>query len=374
MFNLPTGDKKTILPKIFSAIPTPFIVCLLFLSGVSPASASYTDESFLFRMFFSLDRQNNSASGLGRQASLAFIGGASINPAARGWDVSAKDVASITYIDANSQSDARIIATPLSININKPSFGSFFCAYAHTETQDESGKDNLDQSLDSDEFWLSYSRRTSDKTSFGVQIKYTDADIKNEFFNMEWGGLPGRIKTSLKSYDLNLGVLTQLNNTWYAGFSGTYSLGTTKNKLINVNDLYNPISNSIIPSGMTLSSVNDDYNFTALRVGVGYKPQDKLGLYADFHQLFINSDQGGSAETQRTELGVEYQGEILRYRAGLSLDSDSEISKSIGLGCKFNSSDYPIIIDMGYQWNTAPEIRSEFGRFDILSITASMAF
>lgn len=348
--------------------------CLLILLAAIPASASYTDEPYLIRLLFTLDRQNNSASGLGRQASLAFTNGASTNPAARGWNNPPEYISSVNYIDAHSKSGARIIALPLSITINKPTIGSFFGAYAHTETLNESGNLGLDQSMESDEFWLSYSRHLSNNTSLGMQIKYTDAEINHEFINDYWGGQTGRTQTSLHGYDFSFGLLTRFNSSWYAAFSGNYGTGSTKNKLKNVNALFDPINNRIIPPGMTLLSFNDDFDQSALRAGLGFKPNEHFGLYADFHQIYINSDEVGSTDTRRVELGFEYQIEKFKYRGGLSADTNSQISRSIGFSYNFNTDVSPVIMDIGYQWNTSPEVRPEFGRFDILSASVTMSF
>lgn len=341
-----------------------------------PASAELSEEPYLFRFALALDRQSNSASTLGRQASIAYPEGGSINPAANSWTKLPTNfkVVTGTYVDAHAASGARFTALPITFTFHDAERGAFSAAYAHTETPDESGHDGLRQSLTSDEYWLGYSNKTSADTSMGIQVKFTDAGVKNEFFSPSLGGAGARQNTDLKSYDLSLGVLSRLTNAWWAGAVGALSLGKANNVFENIGALLLPSAAPpffvVIPPGTILGVGDDVVRTLSVRGGLGYAPNEHLGVYGDFHFVHIESNNAGVADEGRVAVGAEFRERLLRLRGGVSVDSDRQIDFSIGLGYRLSHS---VSWDIGYQNNAAPEVRAEFGHIRLISTSLSLA-
>lgn len=344
-----------------------YIPCLL--TGVClPASAGILDEPYLFRFALAMDRQSNSAATLGRQASIAYPDASSMNPGAGDWIQYDKQTthASINYVEAKSASGARIQAAPVTARLSDPDRGSMSVAFAYTSSPSETGWNNLNQGVSSKELFLGYSKRCSQKTSLGGQLRLVDAHIKNEFLSTELGGQPARLTTDLMSYDFSLGALSKLDEKVMGGMAFTYSFGEASNVLQNLTPL------GPIPSGTILATVSDVVRSSSLRGGIGYELNSAFGIYSDLHLNHIETNQTGSASMARMAVGAEYhQPDRLTVRGGLSLDTDNQVSSSISIGSTLYRK---ISWEIAYQNNTAPEIRPEYGRFKLLSTSLSATF
>ena len=296
-----------------------------------------------------------------------------MNPAAVDW-IQRPDPfrnATATYVEGRSVSGAKVIAAPVSARFQEPGWGALSVAYAHTSTPSETGWNNLDQALSSDEMFFVFSQRSSSKQSYGVQLHLIDAQFKNEFLSPQLGGQPARLQTKLSAYNLSAGLLADLDNGLTGGLAGTLGWGKASNKLENVNILALPGPVLLTP-GTTLDSFPDITRNLALRGGLGYKPTNKIGVYGDLHINHVESNLSGSADLARMAIGLEYQPyQRLTWRGGVSTDTNQQNCLSLGVGYKIGNS---VNLDLGYQDNTAPSVQSEFGRFRLFSSSLAVGF
>lgn len=331
------------------------------------AAADTTDEDFLFRLAFSLDRASNYASTAGIQASVAYPRGSSVNPAADDL-VSPDDspvVATLTNLHAWSDSGAWLTTTAGTANITVPDAGTFSFAYARTDTIDDSGNQSFEHSLKSNEFFAGYSKQLSPDLAIGFQVRFTDAEITNQATVPE---LPtaagGEAQSELEEWSFSGGIHVRLNDQWSAGLAGGFAFGSVATEVVSLG--------AFPPPGTKLKEVDDDVRSHAVRAGLGWKVNDQLAIYGDAVFLHIETNREGSADQGRFALGVELEPlEALMVRSGVLVDTDEQVTFSAGLGLYMIPN---LPIDIGYQYNAAPEVREEFGRFHLLTISFVLRF
>ena len=108
-----------------SSFLVPFLVLSTMVPGV--LAGGFYDEPYLFRFALALDRQSNYASTLGRQASMAFPDGSSVNPAGDDWVAHPQTHVTATLTNVNAWSDTNhwLLATAFTINIQVPEAGTW---------------------------------------------------------------------------------------------------------------------------------------------------------------------------------------------------------------------------------------------------------
>lgn len=341
------------------------------------AHADFTDEPYLLRLVTTFDRQNNDASTLARQASVAYPGGTSANPAGAGWAVPGESTlgATATVVVGSAQSGALIVAAPISVRLQSPTLGSVSFAYARTDTRDDSGEGGNRQVVESDEFWLGYGRKLSPTTSFGAQVKVTRADITHESATL-LNGAPGRMDTEYDEISLTAGVLTAVTEATTLGIAALVGRGDADNTVSNITDLPVPVPfppfTIIMAPGTVSLNVDDTITSYIGRVGIGTKLSSDLGLYGDLTAVHFKGDVAGTATLERLSVGAEYATRRkLVILAGATVDSAEEVSPSLGLSRRWPND---FVLTAAYQHNAAPEVRQEFRRMRVVSVSLSGRF
>ncbi len=340
------------------------------------AFTSQEREPYLLRLALTLDRQSAYAATLGRQASMAVPGGGTGNPAAGIWSITAdssKASAVATYVEARSESGAHIVAAPVSYAAHVEGYGRLYGAYAHTITIDNSGESGHDQGLTSDEFWLGYSERLSGRASYGLLFKYTHADIINEFDSALLFGHAARLDVSQDSYDLSAGLLIRLDEKWWLGASANAGWGEAITDIRNVDLILVPIPappyTMVLSPKTLLDTTESVVKSASARAGIGYQLNNYIGVYCDLNYMNVDAEDAGSVNITRMSLGSEIRRQEVRYRAGVTADTKKQIVYSLGLGKKIGDL---MIMELGYQRNSAPEVKPEFGRVDVFSLSITM--
>ena len=124
--------------------------------------------------------------------------------------------------------------------------------------------------------------------------------------------------------------------------------------------------------GMTLDRFDDDIRSLGIRAGVGYAPSPAYEIYFDAQYLMADSNLAGTAEIGRLMLGLDLQvTESSVFRVGAGVDSENEVTLSTGVSFRGFGA---LAVDVAYQYNAQPEIRREFGRFDLLSASLNYRF
>lgn len=369
--------KATASMNFFKFIFFFFIIEVVLTITCPLASADLIDKPYLLRLLLTLDRQSNYASTLGRQASIAFPDGSSMNPAAGDWNQHTTPHTSLTatYVEAFSESGSQVLAVPVTARLQYPDIGSFWIAYAPTSTPDKSANGGLSDSLSSNEYFAGYSKRFAD-ISLGIQFRYTDADVMNEFLSPAFGGQALRMKTDFSAYDFSVGLLTELSSGFTLGIVGVVGWGTADNFLENVNMILMPGSSlldfKIVPPNTLLSSFPSNTKSLAVRGGLGFKPKENIGVYFDTDWVRVKSEPGGSADIGRFVLGTEYKPlSCLTLRGGLSMDTNAQVTVSAGFGYRISKSIY---LDIGYEYNAAPELKPEHGSTQLLITSLAVTF
>jgi hypothetical protein len=332
----------------------------VFLCIVVPgrAVASFDDEPFLLRLSLALDRSSNYSDTTARQASIAFPGGSSDNPAAANWPFprQASPSVSLTHIDAFSESGARVVATAGTVNVALPWNGDLSLAYARTDTIDQEANQGLSFDLSSNEFFITYRQPLSEDIAIGGGLRVMDGVIKETFTPVR----PLVSEVDLIGADASFGVFAHHGPGWFSGaVAGVGWSGAD-------------IDIRIPGLGTTVDSSSDDNRFFTLRAGTGYVPTSAYGIYLEAQYLSAESNRAGSAEVGRLQAGFDLRAtDSVVLRAGFGIDTEDEVTFSIGGGYQGFKQ---VTVDVAYQYNAAPEIRPEFGRFDLLTASLNVRF
>lgn len=353
----------------FSINTVSLVVFCIILSPLDSYSKDFDDEPYLLRVATSLERASNYSSTLARQASVAYPGNASVNPASSDFrydQKSNKNTFTSTAMNYVSESDTWLTAIAISSSFTENINGSLLVAYAYTDTIDKTNTENLDNTIRSDEYFLGYSRMINDNLSLGLQGRLVNAEINNETRVDQLAFTPGRFETDLRSFDLKFGALYSENKIWFYGISLGAGYNDTTTELSNIHQL------GPIPPNTQLSSKDDNQTSYSFKAGLGYIPSDVLGLYTDLSYYSIDSKNFGIVETSKLSIGFDYKpSSRTTYRSGFTFDSNNELTLGIGLQLYLTDT---IPLDIAYQYNAAPEIENEYGKFNALTFSVAFPF
>jgi len=340
------------------------LVALMATCLSSPAHADVDNEPLFFRLTFALTRATNFSSTAGRQASTAYPGGSSANPAGDDWGQrdETQYEAEGTLIIGLTESGAVVTAEAVTITFLTDEWGTFTLAYARTDMPEGDIRGGLESDLRSNEFFLSYSKMVTDTCALGVQVRFVDADISSQAFTAALPGIPLQSDVELFGVDAVFGLLCQINDQWHAGVTGTIGWYDTETSTRNIAG----------PPGLVSLFVEDDIRIRGARVGVGYEPQERLSFYVDVEYIHFGSNTMGSADTARLLVGVEHAvSRSVAVRAGASIDIEADVTLSAGI--TYVGLD-PVRLHLAYQYNGMPELDAEFGVVHVISLSATIDF
>ncbi len=349
-------------------------LCVTGLLAPHAEAGDFNDNPYLLRLFLSLDRASNYADTAGRQASIAYPGGSSANPAGDAVRQGSRPEATLTGIRVHGDSGATLTAFPVTFTVPTDDTTVLAFAYAYTDTPDGDNREGLENRVRSNEFFLGLARRVTPATSVGGQVRIVDSTIDEEARQADLGFLPARLGVEVRSFDLTLGLQSALSDSVRVGAMANVGHGETTDAIRNLAPLPVPMPPFfppvVIPADTVLDRFDDTIHTYMGGIGAAYLPSPDVGVYADARYLRVHSRVGGNAELARFALGVDARPgpAWLALRAGWTIDSESESTPSVGVGL------YPakgVRIDVAYQYNAAPEIDPEFGKMKL--VTASLA-
>ena len=160
-------------------------------------------------------------------------------------------------------------------------------------------------------------------------------------------------KSDGESYDIRLGGLFEPAKPWLVGLVFDYG--------------FTPARTTMFPG---VKSDDDTHQFL-LRPGVSYEYMDGSRAYLDYQfGAFFNDT--GCLKVNRFLMGADQKiWKWLFVRAGVALDTVGSAAWTAGVGI------YPtnwLSFDIGYQDDLFPEIKTEFGRARVVTISASVTF
>lgn len=225
------------------------------------------------------------------------------------------------------------------------------------------GKTNQDDFVDlrSNEVFVGYSHRLSDTLSLGGELHFTDSTLELDTF----AGFPVSTRSDTFGVGFDLGVMAALSETITVGLHGGMKWDRSETRGVAM--LPPP------PGGPGPLPVDfeDTALITDLRAGIGWRPVEHFGLYADGHWVHYNDDSA-TIDIGRVYLGTElYVSEDIALRLGTAADTEPQIGVSAGIGY-YGFDNVPI--EFAYTYNTFPEVRREFGRAHLFSLSIVVLF
>ena len=349
-----------------------FLVVAAALAPAGPLFAGDLDgEPFLSRFVLSLSRSSNFAASGGQQASVGDSKGSSANPASDAFSMLADPyrlTTTATTIQAFSDSGAWLMTYAATGKYHLPDAGGVISlAYARTDTNDGETRIGQQIVLRSNEFFFGYSRKLADDLAVGVRGRFTDAQLDAR----EPGPPVGAINHNefdLESYDGVIGVLWDVNDQWSLGATGSLSYAETILETRNTTLIFPPG----IPPNTLLLRTPDAARARGARLGAAWRAHEQLTLYGDVEYSAVDSNFSGITEVGRAYVGAQWQPiETIYLRSGVSIDTDEQAVIAAGIGY-YGIED--LALEFSYQYNAAPEVRQEFGKFHILTLSLTARF
>jgi hypothetical protein len=333
-------------------------------------AGDFSSEPYLLRLGLALTRASNYAQTAGRQASIAYPGGSSVNPAGMAATPITRPDATATTIQAFGDSGAHIgaYAATTALPLDDTSVASF--AFAYTDTYDGETQDGLDNLLRSDEVFVGFAKRLAPSTPFGVQIRLVDSTINDEGIRRDGLSVPTRLEAELRSLDASAGIQTAFSDTVRMGAAAGFGYGEASSRLTNLQPLYLPFGGPPIPVGTELGRFNDRVRSYVAGIGAAYLPQPWTALLADLTYLAIDGGPSGRASLGRLAFGGQTRvANAWTARAGWSYDTVNEQTWSVGLGTRLV---HRLSLDVAYQYNNTPEVKPELGTVQLVSVSVAL--
>jgi hypothetical protein len=326
-----------------------------FMVGVSGyASADdYLDTDFSLRLPAALAKFSpySDVAGFGG-ASAGSRYASSVNPAATDWQNTSERPIFLSpqfnAITFGNGPTLRVIAE--AVTFKTAHAGSLQLVAAQVRNNGTASGNFL--LLDADYGSVQWSYKLSPAFALGANFNYTAFRTR--------GGSEGMLVADSHSdtYGGRVGALFAPLPNLLTGLVIDYSRTPAKTKFLE------PNCACFIPGHDTTANV-------LVRPGLSYEYSKQSSIYADFqHGSFKNAT--GSFSTNRVFTGVEQQ--VLDWlfgRAGLVYDFRGSARPTFGLGL------YPtegLSIDIAYQHDVFPELRPEFGRSNLFSLSAAWTF
>ena len=347
-------------------------IALVALTTVDLSSAGdLGDEVFGLRLGLALDRASTFTDVTALSASTAYPYLSSVNPAAgdflREPPNQFRVIGTLTgaYVAFNNGSS--IIAGAASATYRLPSAGTILVSYTRIDSQDVESHQGDHFTLRSNELRLAYSHLLDTWIAVGGAVRLSQA---RQGFSSLFSDFPLHTGTESLGVEGSLGVLVTPHKHWLIGVM--VALGWTRGETTGFIDF--PPE----PFGPGLTSIDfrDNTRSLNIRGGVGWRPSEKFGAYADWQYLRLRNERFGSsddsAEVGRMFAGVEYLPlQVVALRLGGTADTDGQFTVSTGVG--FYPTKY-FQAELAYVYNAFPEIRKEFGRAHLISLSLAFVF
>ena len=342
----------------------------LALSSVATAG-ELIDESLGHRLVLALDRGSAYSDVIGLSASMAYPYGSSANPAAgdflreppSNYTVSGTGTGAFVALGGGGS----VSAGAASFSARVPGAGTVIAAYSRIDSHDATTHQGDRITVRIDELRLSYSQLILPTLSVGVSVRGSESELS---IGSTMFDFPLRTTSGSLSGSAGVGVLWKPATEWLLG--GLAELGWSRSRTHGAVDFPAP------PFGPGPGPIafTDNTRSVNLRLGGGWRPSESLGVYADVQYLHLDTVLIGAgsdrAEIGRAFAGVEYLPiQALALRLGGSADSDRQLTLSAGIG--FYPTRY-LQAELAYVYNALPELRREFGRAHLVSVSVAVVF
>jgi hypothetical protein len=348
------------------------LIVLLLATPSIGAASDLTDESFGLRLGLALDRASTFTDVIALSASTAYPYLSSVNPAAGDFlrdppnDFRVVGTATGAYVAFSNGSS---IAAAAASAIYRPPVvgGTILASYTRIDSQDVESHQGDHFTLRSNELRVAYSHVLERWLTLGGSIRLTESrlGLSSVLFDS-----PVHTDTESLGIEGSLGSLVAPHKHWLIGV--LVAMGWTRSETTGFIDLP-PLP---FGPGMTGIDFSDNTRSLNIRGGVAWRPSEQFGAYADLQYLRLTNVRSGSsddrAEVGRLFGGIEYlPRRYLALRVGGSADTDHQLTVSSGVG--FYPAKY-LQMELAYVYNAFPELRKEFGRAHLVSLSLAVVF
>lgn len=235
--------------------------------------------------------------------------------------------------------------------------GTLTAALVRLDSFDGHSRQNDDYALRSNELFLGYSQHLTEWLAIGVEMQLTDSTLK---IDDTVSGLPRHTESDTFGVGFNVGLLVALHESFTIGLHGGVKWDRTDT------------DGKVTPAGPAiLIDLHDTTEVTKLRLGMVWRADPQLALSADIEYVHLDDDFG-TTEVGRFYVGTEYFFKpTLAFRFGVVLDTQPQAGVTAGMGY-YGIENVPI--ELAYAFNTFPEVRREFGRAHLMSLSIVFLF
>jgi hypothetical protein len=328
-------------------------------------SGDLRDEPVGLRIGLALDRVSSYTDVVGRSASAAHPLGSSANPASDDFlrdppfDFKAVGSLSTNFGVFNSGAWATGVSANAAYRLADP--GTISALFVRTDSHKAVSRQGDEFALRSNQFTLGYSHRISQRYAVGGSVGITEGTLG---IDDAFKGLARSAKTNSIGGDFAVGGLLSVNEQWLLGLLGGagWSRGHTRGAVV-------------VPPPFGTGPVRFKQEGTThsrnVRAGIGWQPLKNLGFYADGQYLHLDN-KSGSVDVARGFLGTEIFPMLgLALRLGGSVDTEVQASISSGVGIYFIKN---VPVEIAYSYNAFPEVRREFGRAHLISLSVAVVY
>ena len=330
-----------------------------------------SDEPFGLRLGLALDRGSafSDVVAIGAQTAYPYL--SSVNPGAA--DFLREPPANFTILGSGTgalvafEGGPTITGGALTLSGRLPTAGTILLGYSRIDSHDAVSHQRDGYVLRSNEIRLSYGHRVMPEVSLGAMVRLSESTLS---FTSTEADFPLRTQTDTLGVEGSIGVLAQPAEHWLVGL--VVATGWQRSRTKGSIDFPPPP----FAPGLVPIVFSDNSRSLNVRVGGAWRPSEKVGVYADGQYLRLENDRdnvpGETAEVGRGWIGVEYMPiRMLALRVGGSVDTERQLTAGAGIG--FYPSKY-FQLDAAYSYNALPELRKEFGRAHLFSVSMTSAF
>lgn len=193
-----------------------------------------------------------------------------------------------------------------------------------------------------------------DRIGAGFSFNYADSSVIQTM-----GPLTVRSSTA-KTYRLRGGLLAEPVCGLVVGAIGEYAWSPFK---------YDALVPT--PGGLIPVSGEDTQEQIIARVGASYEYRPHSVVYADYQYATFENDRD-ELTTHRVSGGIQHNAfRFLFLRAGVTADDRGNVGWLFGLGAALGPD---VVLDVGYQYDTLPELTPDFGVSESVQLTLSVRF
>lgn len=193
-----------------------------------------------------------------------------------------------------------------------------------------------------------------DRVGAGFSFNYADSQV-----TQTTGGLTVRHSTA-KTYRLRGGMLAEPVCGLVVGAIAEYAWSPFK---------YDALVPT--PGGLVPLSGDDTQEQIIARVGASYEYRPYSVVYADYQYATFENDRD-ELTTHRFSGGIQHNAfRFLFLRAGITADDRGNVGYLAGVGAALGPD---VVLDLGYQYDTLPELTPSFGVSETIQLTLSIRF